>query len=67
MTLQPSTRGIPKAISFAKITGNFCPQCGDRLLAPEWSEHVSERCVRHVWTCDACTYSFESAVYLEAT
>jgi hypothetical protein len=49
----------------AKITGNFCLQCGDRLLAPEWSEHVTERCIRHLWACDACGYAFETAVYLE--
>ena len=33
---------------------------------PDWSEHVSERCVRHVWSCDACNYEFETSVYLPA-
>ena len=41
-----------------------CAQCGDDLIAPEWSEHVSDRCVRHVWACEACGYEFETAVYL---
>src|SRR5215831_4223678 len=41
-----------------------CAQCGDALLAPEWSEHVSERCVRHLWTCETCGYEFETTVYL---
>jgi hypothetical protein len=54
-----------KSVRMAKITGNFCLQCGDRLLAPEWSEHVSDRCIRHLWACDACGYAFETSVYLE--
>jgi ribosomal protein L37AE/L43A len=42
-----------------------CAQCGDTLIAPEWSEHVNERCVRHFWSCDACGHEFETAVYLQ--
>jgi ribosomal protein L37AE/L43A len=42
-----------------------CAQCGDPLVAPEWSEHVNERCVRHLWSCEACGYEFETAVYLQ--
>ncbi len=41
-----------------------CAQCGDALLGPEWSEHVSERCIRHFWSCDACGYQFETTVVL---
>ncbi len=41
-----------------------CAQCGDPLVAPTWSEHVDERCVRHLWECEACDYKFETAVYL---
>src|SRR6266566_4069680 len=37
-----------------------CAQCGDALIAPQWSEHVSARCVRHVWSCEGCGYQFES-------
>ena len=47
----------------AKRKFNQCAQCGDRLLAPVWSEHVKERCVRHLWNCDACGYAFETMVY----
>jgi ribosomal protein L37AE/L43A len=43
---------------------NPCAQCGEMLLAPEWSEHVNERCVRHLWTCESCGYQFETTVYL---
>ena len=41
-----------------------CAQCGDALVAPDWSEHVNERCVRHLWSCEACGYRFETAIYL---
>jgi hypothetical protein len=40
-----------------------CAQCGEALVAPTWSEHVSERHVRHLWECEACGYEFETAVY----
>ena len=39
-----------------------CAQCGDTLFAPEWSEYLDDRRVRHLWSCDACGYEFESEV-----
>jgi ribosomal protein L37AE/L43A len=45
---------------------NPCAQCGELFIAARWSEHLSERCVRHVWECDACGYQFETAIYLSA-
>ena len=65
MNLRTALQQTPKSMHFAKLATNFCLQCGDRLLAPEWSEHVNEHCVRHLWACDICGYSFETAVYLE--
>jgi hypothetical protein len=41
---------------------NSCPQCSEWLLAPDWSEYLSDRCVRHTWSCEACGYQFETAV-----
>jgi len=41
---------------------NICPQCSAWLLAPDWSEHFNERCVRHCWSCETCGYQFETAV-----
>jgi predicted RNA-binding Zn-ribbon protein involved in translation (DUF1610 family) len=41
-----------------------CPQCGDTLLAPKISEHVSTREVRHRWSCDACGHEFVTSVDL---
>ena len=45
---------------------NHCAQCGEWLLAPNWSEYLNERCVRHTWSCDACGYQFETAVFFAA-
>jgi hypothetical protein len=45
---------------------NTCPQCQAWLLAPDWSEHLNERCVRHSWSCEACGYEFETAVFFSA-
>ena len=42
---------------------NSCPQCAGWLMAPDWSEHLSDRCVRHTWSCEACGYQFETAVF----
>jgi transcription elongation factor Elf1 len=39
-----------------------CAQCGELLHVPEWSEHVDQNRVRHLWTCDACGYAFETTV-----
>ena len=58
---------LPRAPARAQFfKSNSCAQCGGKLLAPEWSEHVNERCVRHFWSCDDCGYEFESSVYLPA-
>jgi rubredoxin len=50
----------------ATYKSNNCPQCNASLLAPNWSEHLSERCVRHTWSCEACGYEFETAVFFPA-
>jgi ribosomal protein L37AE/L43A len=46
---------------------NQCAQCGEAIIAPEWSEYLSERCVRHFWSCEMCGYQFESTVYFLAS
>lgn len=63
MTLHTETAGRSRLVTYAK---NICPQCSAWLLAPDWSEHLSERCVRHTWSCDACGYQFETAVFFPA-
>ena len=39
-----------------------CAQCGETLFAPEWSEYLDDRRIRHLWCCDGCGYEFESEV-----
>lgn len=39
-----------------------CAQCGDTLFAAAWSEYLDDRHVRHLWSCDACGYQFETLV-----
>jgi hypothetical protein len=39
-----------------------CAQCGDNLFAPEWSEYLDARHIRHLWSCDTCGYRFETLV-----
>jgi len=41
-----------------------CAQCGEALFAPEWSEHIDDRRIRHFWICEACDYKFETLVKL---
>ncbi|MGB6538245.1 MAG: hypothetical protein WBF58_20030 [Xanthobacteraceae bacterium] len=45
---------------------NRCPQCNEWLLAPNWSEYLNERRVRHIWSCEACSYEFETDVFFTA-
>ncbi len=47
----------------ATYSKNDCPQCSEWLLAPDWSEYLNDRCVRHIWSCEACGYQFETAVF----
>ena len=39
-----------------------CAQCGESLSMPEWSEWLDSARVRHLWTCSACGYAFETTV-----
>lgn len=43
-----------------------CAQCGQTLTAPEWSESLDERRIRHLWSCEGCGYEFETEVYYPA-
>jgi hypothetical protein len=41
--------------------GIACIRCNDRLIAPHWSEFVSERHIRHSWSCESCGHQFETS------
>ncbi len=43
-----------------------CAQCGELLHLPEWSEYVDQNRARHLWTCEACGYAFETTVRFAA-
>ena len=36
------------------------------MIAPTLAEHMSDHCVRNVWSCEACGYQFEDTVFLSA-
>ena len=57
MELRTRTR----TASYPRLS-NYCAQCGEVLFMPEWSEHVNEHRVRHLWSCDSCGYRFETVV-----
>ena len=41
-----------------------CAQCGEQIFVPEWSEHVDDRRVRHLWQCEDCGYAFETTIFV---
>jgi hypothetical protein len=59
MALQAKTMTRARLVTYGQ---NGCPQCSESLLAPDWSEYLSDRCVRHTWSCEACGYQFETTV-----
>ena len=58
MSLQGAARS-----RLATYDKNICPQCSAWLLAPDWSEHLNKRCVRHSWSRDVCGHGLETAVF----
>jgi transcription elongation factor Elf1 len=58
--------GLAQAMQAGAFERFPCAQCGDVLVAPAWSEHVNEHCVRHLWSCDSCGYEFETSIRLRA-
>ena len=63
MSLHAETAVRTRLATYSK---NNCPQCGEWLLAPDWSEYHNDRCVRHTWSCDTCGYQFETTVFFAA-
>ena len=42
--------------------GMSCVHCDTELIAPEWTEHRSDRHIRHLWHCWKCDCHFETIV-----
>jgi hypothetical protein len=49
------------------VFGMNCVQCGDLLIAPEWSEYEDERHVLHSWSCTNCGCRFETEASVTAS
>ena len=43
-----------------------CAKCGDTLVAPEWSEFMSETLVLNLWSCAKCGCRFETEAFIPA-
>jgi predicted nucleic-acid-binding Zn-ribbon protein len=43
-----------------------CKKCGEPLIAPEWSEFVSEGLILNLWSCTKCGCRFETEVCMPA-
>lgn len=54
------------ASTYNSNCGTTCMQCGDTLIAPEWSEYVSERLVLNLWSCSKCGCRFETEAAMPA-
>jgi ribosomal protein L37AE/L43A len=44
--------------------GMTCAQCGDLLIAPEWSKYEDERHVLNLWSCSKCRCQFETEAFV---
>jgi ribosomal protein L37AE/L43A len=43
---------------------HLCANCGAYIIGATWSERVSERRIRNVWSCDECGCEFETTAYI---
>ena len=46
--------------------GMNCPECGDLLIAPVWSEYEDEQHILNLWSCANCGCEFETKALLPA-
>jgi uncharacterized protein with PIN domain len=45
----------PEFSAFSRsFSGQRCPHCGDRMIAPEVTEFVEGGIIQHFWVCDDC-------------
>ena len=43
-----------------------CDKCGEALIAPRWSEYVSDGLVLNFWSCTKCGFQFETEAFVPA-
>ena len=41
-----------------------CNKCGEALIAPKWSEYVSDGLVLNFWSCTKCGFQFETEAFV---
>lgn len=61
-TLEAGNKNKQRRVAMATT----CVKCGEALIAPDWSEFVSERLVLNLWTCTKCGDRFETKAYMPA-
>jgi Zn ribbon nucleic-acid-binding protein len=42
------------------VFGMNCVQCGDLLIAPEWSEYEDDQHLVNLWSCSNCGCHFQT-------
>ena len=47
--------------------GLVCTECDELVIAPELSEYVGKREVRHFWCCENCGHKLEMMVDLRVS
>jgi hypothetical protein len=46
--------------------GMICAQCGDLMIAPEWSKFLAKQRVVNFWSCTECDFCFEAVEFVPA-
>ena len=51
---------MPKVFDPRSLFGVNCVRCSNELIAPEKSEYLDDRAIRHRWHCCKCGVRFQS-------
>src|SRR5271169_4596417 len=51
---------VPKLFDPLSMFGASCVRCSNQLIAPEKSEYLDDRLIRHIWHCPKCHARFEA-------
>ena len=51
---------VTKMLDPRSMFGMTCVGCGNDLVAPERSDHLEDRRIRHLWHCSKCRICFEA-------